>query len=95
MENIGLFQAALGLREPWVVERVEFDPKGGRLDLFLGFPRGQRFACAEGDQAACPVHDTREKTWRHLDFLQHQPYLHARVPRVTCSVHGPLQVEVP
>jgi transposase len=95
VENIGLFQAALGLGEPWVVERVEFDPKGGRLDLFLGFPRGQRFPCPEGDLAACPVHDTKEKTWRHLDFFQHQAYLHARVPRVKCSVHGTLQVEVP
>ncbi|MHB1639272.1 MAG: hypothetical protein ACYCUD_05475 [Candidatus Dormibacteria bacterium] len=61
MESVGLFQVALGLREPWQVARVEFDPDAGRLDLHLDFPRGQRFPCPEGDQAACPIHDTKEK----------------------------------
>jgi transposase len=28
------------------------------------------------------VHDTVEKRWRHLNFFQHECYLHARVPRV-------------
>lgn len=95
MENIRLFQAALGVAEPWRVERVEFDPKGSRLDLYLNFPRGQRFPCPAGDEEACPVHDSKERTWRHLDFFQHQAYLHARVPRVTCPQHGTLQVQVP
>ena len=48
-----------------------------------------------GDQPACPVHDSQPKTWRHLDFFQHQAYLHARVPRVTCPIHGTRQVRLP
>jgi transposase len=90
-----LFQAALGLAEPWQVMRTEFDATARRLDLYLDFPRGARFACPEGDQPACPVHDTEPKTWRHLDFFQHQAYLHARVPRVTCPMHGTRRVAVP
>lgn len=65
------------------------------MDLYLDFPRGARFACPEGDADACPVHDTESKSWRHLDFFQHQAYLHARVPRVVCPVHGTRQVSVP
>ncbi len=87
-----LFQAALGLAEPWQVTRTQFDATARRLDLYLDFPRGARFACPEGDQPACPVHDTEPKRWRHLDFFQHQAYLHARVPRVTCQAHGTRQV---
>ncbi len=35
-------------------------------------------------------------TWRHLDFFQHQAYLHARVPRVECALEcGVRKVEVP
>jgi transposase len=89
-----LFQAALGLAEPWQVVRTEFDAEARRLDLYLDFPKGARFACPESDQSACPVHDTEPKTWRHLDFFQHQAYLHARVPRVTCPVHGTRQVRL-
>jgi transposase len=41
------------------------------------------------------VHDTEEKTWRHLDFFQHQAYLTARVPRVRCPEHNVRQVRLP
>jgi len=41
------------------------------------------------------VKDTEEKTWRHLDFFQHQAYLTARVPRVECSEHKVRLVAVP
>jgi transposase len=43
----------------------------------------------------CKVHDVKEKTWRHLDFFEHQAFLTARVPRVECPEHGVHQVKVP
>jgi transposase len=48
--------------------------------------------CAHG---GCPLHDTADKTWRHLDFFQHKALLHARLPRVRCPEHGVRQVSVP
>ncbi len=90
-----LFQLALGLTPPWRVEKIEFDPDRHRLDLNLGFARGAQFACPECATAGCPVHDTTDKEWRHLNFFQHEAYLHARVPRVRCDEHGVLQVAVP
>jgi transposase len=91
-----LFSAALGLVAPWRVARSEFDGEAGRLDLFMDFPRGSRFACPEPGCAErdCVVHDTEDKTWRHLDFFQYQAYLHARVRRVRCPQHGVRQVRV-
>lgn len=89
-----LFSVALGLVAPWRVDRSEFDAEAGRLDLFLDFPRGARFACPQPGctESQCPVHDTEDKTWRHLDFFQYHAYLHARVPRVQCPEHGVRQV---
>jgi transposase len=96
VEKLDLFKAALGLREPWMVTQTDFNVAEGRLDLRLDYPRGARFGCpVEGCvQHACPVHDTEDKTWRHLDFFQHKAYLHARVPRVRCPDHGVHQVTV-
>lgn len=74
-----IFTAALGVEIPWFVESVAFDVEAKRLDIHLAFKRGSRF---EVDGAQCPVHDTVEKRWRHLNFFQHECYLHARVPRV-------------
>jgi transposase len=91
-----LFSAALGLVAPWRVARSEFDAEAGRLDLYLDFPRGARFACPVPGcgERECPVHDTEDKTWRHLDFFQYQAHLHAKLPRVRCPEHGVRQVTV-
>src|SRR5664280_1905259 len=93
--NLDLFKMALGLEDPWTVTRTDFNPEGGRLDLYLDFPRGARFSCpVDGcGQEACPVHDAEDKQWRHLDFFQHEAYMHARLPRVRCHEHGVHQVD--
>jgi transposase len=95
VDNRELFQAALGIAEPWFVDRITFEAEAHQLDLYLDFTRGARFGCPEGDETTCPVHDTEDKTWRHLDFFQHRAFLHARVPRVKCSTHGVRQIMVP
>src|SRR5579864_5509799 len=74
-----IFTAALGIEGPWFVESVTFDSLQKRLAIRLDFKRGSRF---EVDGVACGVHDTVDKSWRHLNFFQHECYLHARVPRV-------------
>ena len=89
-----LFSLALGLVPPWLVDDVTFTLEENRLDLHIDFPRGSRFACPVCGEE-CPVHDTREHTWRHMDFFQHEAYLHARVPRVKCPELGVHQVSVP
>ena len=35
------------------------------------------------------------KEWRHLDFFQHQAFLHARTPRIKCPDCGVRLVSVP
>jgi transposase len=94
-QDLRLFKAALGLSEPWQVASVEFDAAAKRLDLRIDFAKGARFACPQCAREDCAVHDTEEKTWRHLDFFQHQAYLAARVPRVVCPEHKTHLVEVP
>lgn len=95
MRDIDLFQAALGLTPPWRVEAVEFDEDKGRLDLYIDFAPGGSFPCPVCGREDCKAYDTTPKEWRHLNFFQHEAYLHAPVPRVRCPEHGVKQVEVP
>jgi len=90
-----LFSLALGLEEPWHVTDFKFDPEKRRLDLTIDFTRGAHFSCPECSKSNCAVHDTNSRTWRHLDFFQHQAYLTARVPRIQCPDCGVKQVVVP
>src|SRR6266542_1025391 len=70
MAEIDLFQAALGLPEPWRVVGAEFSADRKRLDLYLDFPKGSRFACPQGDAAACAVHDTSDKTCAEVSMAE-------------------------
>jgi len=89
-----LFGQALGLERPWQVMRIDFDRVKRQLNLSLDFPRGSAFPCPLCGQPSA-VHDTTEKRWRHLNFFEHECYLIARVPRVSCTIHGVHQVSLP
>ncbi|GHV13298.1 ISL3 family transposase ISMac21 [Fibrobacterales bacterium] len=79
-----LFSAALGLSNPWQVTAIDFNAYAKRLDIHIDFTAGSKFSIGDenDDGTAYPVHDTVEKEWRHLNFFQHECYLHARTPRV-------------
>ena len=88
MRDIDLFQLALNLTPPWEVVSVDFDADKKRLDILLDFPKGSVFSCPECGRSDCTAYDTTQKTWRHLNFFQHEAYLSARVPRVNCKDCG-------
>jgi transposase len=76
-----LFEAALGIARPWYVAGVKFDEAAKVLSVRIDFEPGTRFP-AEGAAGEHPVHDTVTKTYRHLNFFQHECQLLVRTPRV-------------
>jgi hypothetical protein len=76
VDGLELFTAALGLGELWRVSQAEFDEESGRLDLRVVYSRGARFSCSVSGcgRGGCPVHDTVERSWRHLDFFQYKVF---------------------
>jgi len=98
MENTNkLFELALQLDSSWFVKDIQFKPtKGklkGQLDIYLDFNKGSKFK--DEKDTLCPVHDTVDKNWQHLDFFQHTCYLHARVPRIKTPEGNVHLVQVP
>lgn len=90
-----LFNEALALGEPWFVERSELDVTKGQLVVYLNFKTGGLFRCATCLTPGCRGYDSRERAWRHLDFLHYQTVLVAPSPRVTCPECGVRQAELP
>src|SRR3954463_2161717 len=76
-----VFEVALGIATPWSVTGVEFDESAKVLTVRVDFQPGSRFA-VPGYEGAHPVHDTVTKTYRHLNFFQHECHLQVRTPRV-------------
>ncbi len=76
-----LFEAALGIAEPWFIQGVDFDAGKKTLTIGVDFVAGSRFA-VPGFEGSHPAHDTVTKRYRHLNFFQHECYLEVRMPRV-------------
>jgi transposase len=95
MNELTIFQMALGLTELWFVESVKFNKEEKRLDMNLNYKRGTKFVCPICGQTGCRTYDSDIKTWRHLNFFQHEAYIHAKVPRCDCPQCGPRVVPVP
>jgi transposase len=78
-----LFQLALGIQDPWQVSETKFSEEKGRLDIYLSFKKGSKFSCDECSESLS-IHDTRKRTWRHLNFFQYEAYIHTDLPRIKC-----------
>ena len=94
MDTTTLFTQALGLQPPWEVQDLQFNKEEQRLDILIDFVRGSNFPCPVCGKLS-RIHDTEQRSWRHMDFFQHSAYLTARVPRCRCDEHGVKQVLVP
>lgn len=100
MDELELFTKALALEDPWQVTDVKLIPVDTawkmELHISIDFIRGSKFSCPVDECGMmCDVHDTVDKTWRHLNFFQYRTYIHARVPRVSCEIHGVKMAAVP
>jgi transposase len=78
-----IFEAALAIQSPWYIDDVKFDLSSKRLDIYIDFKRGSSFFSVKSDcTEQYKVKDTCKKTWRHLNFFEHECYLHCRTPRI-------------
>lgn len=88
-----LFEKALKLEEPYYVKEVEFR-EDRELHIHVDFKHGAKFKCSICGKPM-PVHDTKPKVWRHLDFFEYETYLHFRTPRTLCQEHNVHLIDVP
>ena len=97
MNSKEIFSLALSIEEPWFIKDVEMTlPNGaitGKIDIYIDFTRGYRFKDKLGNETT--AHDTVQREWRHLNFFQHECYIHARVPRIKTEGRGVQIVQVP
>ena len=92
MNSIEIFQLALNLESPWYVKSIEFkvveSTKKKLLYISIGFKRGHQFEIGK-------VHDTRSRSWRHLNFFEHECHLTCDVPRIRNRAGKVVSVQVP
>lgn len=85
----------LGIELPWQVHEVSLDLAGKRVEIALAWSPGGKAKCLVCGKS-CALYDLApERTWRHLDTMQFETVIRARVPRVECPTDGVKTLEVP
>ncbi len=96
MDSNELFTQALPLTYPWRITSNRFEDKPGKLVLHVSVESDtKKLPCPCCEEKECPIHDKRERRWRHLNFWQYETQLIAQVPRIKCKKCGVHQVKVP
>jgi len=89
------YGALLGLDDHWCVAEVDLALDQQRVTLRLQAVADARCCCPDCGRG-CPLKDhAPERSWRHLDTMQFQTVLVARVPRANCPSCGVKTCSVP
>jgi transposase len=88
------YHQLLGLDKNWEVSDVEVSVKDKKVEIALKHA-GAAVTCPQC-QASCAIFDhAPERNWRHLDTMQFETVLRARVPRADCEACGVKTIAVP
>jgi transposase len=85
MQDAKFFEQMLGLREPWSVKSVTLDLPGQKVMVEVEVKPGTVWG--DGGELL-PVHGWEQREWRHLDTMQFETVIRARVPRVRRRKEG-------
>lgn len=89
------YQQLLGLTDPWKVESINLDTEQLTLTVRVIWEPGHKAPCP-ACQAPCTLENHRdERSWRHLDTMQFETIITARIPRISCPEHGVKSISVP
>jgi transposase len=88
------YRLLLGLDAAWRVDRVNLSLEGKKVEIDLSH-QDTSLACPECG-GSCPHADRApEREWRHLDTMQFQTVVRARVPRSKCPQCGVKTIAIP
>jgi len=88
------YQLLLGSDPAWKVSDVIVSAKKKQVVILIGH-RGGRVTCPECGKQCTIADHAPARSWRHLDTMQFETRLRARVPRSDCPSCGVKTIQVP
>jgi transposase len=89
------YHQLLGLDTPWQVINVDLSLEEQRVEIRLKIESGCDVSCSTCGKSGTLKDHAPERSWRHLDTMQFETVLIARVPRTNCSECGVKTCNVP
>jgi len=80
MDDQDFFTHALGIQPPWEIKEVRVDLEAQRVTVEVECV--QRVWADPETQQRLHLHGSEPRSWRHLDMMQFETVIEARVPRL-------------
>jgi transposase len=88
------YRVLLGLDASWRVERVDFSLEEKKVEIGL-IHAGGGLCCPDCGVTCSQADLAPEREWRHLDTMQFQTVIRARLPRAKCPQCGVKTIRIP
>jgi transposase len=85
----------LGLDDQWEVEDVRLEMEKQRVSIELRHSGKTAVQCPECAGSCTKADHAPQREWRHLDTMQFETILYARIPRADCTSCGVKTITVP
>lgn len=83
-----MFEQSIGVKEPWYVDRAEFNEQTNEVHIYVKTRRTAKYKCPEcGEECERYDDEENERIWRHGDVVFYPCYVHCRRPRIQCKEH--------
>ena len=80
MNEKDLFTQAIGIQPPWEIKEVRMDVKAQRVEIEVEC--GKTVWADPQTQQRLHLHGYEQRRWRHLDTMQFETIIVAKVPRL-------------
>ena len=81
-----MFSQSIGLKEPWKVDKAEFDEKRKEVHIYVSCRKTAKYPCPKcGKMCSRYDDEENERIWRHGDVVFFPCYVHCRRLRIKCS----------
>lgn len=83
---VDMFAQSIGLKDPWSIERAEFDEETREVHVYVKARKTASYPCPKcGKQCKRYDDEETERVWRHGDVVFFPCYIHCRRPRIKCG----------
>jgi len=89
------YKTLLGLSADWDVAEVDLSLPASQVVITLIYKPNLNVTCPNCDQVCTIADHAPQRQWRHLDTMQFETILQAKVPRSDCPQCGVLTISIP
>ncbi|MDR2460103.1 MAG: transposase family protein [Deltaproteobacteria bacterium] len=90
------FEHIFGISMPFYVDKILYEKEKYQTHVYVEYNKALTFTSSCCKEEGCQIKSAHPRTWRALDIVNNQTYIHINLPSVKCKKCGKTQdIDVP